>query len=540
MLWPRAAAESGSSRLQAWTQSPRRLTIPVLALAVCFSALCVWILLEARRATEVRAAEVAASLVGSVRSDITRSVENLNLSLEGVVANLQLPGLDRLSPDMRQHVLFDHSSTARYLTSILVVDETGRITLDSRNLTPSPVNLSDRDYFQVHKDSANAGLFISRPFVSRLSGRPLVAFSRRLSHPDGSFAGAVIGAMLQSYLQAMFKESSLGPNGTVTLTRVDGTVLMRWPYREDFIGSNIKRAELFTHFPQTRNGEYESRAVSDRIKRLFVYSQVDDLPLIVVVGQSLDDIYAPWRRQALAIGALMAVLCAVTLMLAAFLNRELTRRSAAEKKLTILATTDGLTGLANRRHFSRTLAYEWRRAMRNGTPVALLMIDADKFKLYNDTYGHQAGDGLLQAIAAAIAANVQRGSDLGARYGGDEFAVLLPDTSLGGAATVAERIRDDLIERCSADELQSGNAQLSIGAACMVPGPKTKHYDLVAATDAALYKAKHLGRNRTELAETEASSLAPEAGADARAGVGAPARIDVEQRAAQAAETGLG
>jgi diguanylate cyclase (GGDEF)-like protein len=514
-----AAARDASGRAR--TQSHHRLTVPVLLLAFCFSALCGWVLLEARRATEARAAEVATSLASSLRSDIARNVESLDLSLQAVVNNLQLPDLVRLSPEMRQHVLFDHSSTARYLTSILVVDETGRITLDSRSLSSSQQNLSDRDYFQVHRDDDSVGLFISRPFVSRLSGRVLVAFSRRLAHPDGSFAGVVIGAMLQSYFQSVFKDISLGPNGTVTLARTDGIVLMRWPYREDFIGSNVKRAELFVHFPHASSGHYESRAVSDGIKRLFVYTQVDDLPLIVVVGQSLDDIFAPWWRQALAIGALMVALCAMTVMLAGFLNRELTRRSAAERKLTILATLDGLTGLGNRRHFNRTLAYEWRRAMRSHAPVALLMIDADNFKLYNDSHGHQAGDKLLQIIATSIGANMKRPSDLGARFGGDEFAVLLPDTSLEDAAALADRIRENLVVHCSADDAPHGDVHLSIGVACLVPGTGGRHQDLVAAADKALYQAKRHGRNRTELAETDAGGLAPDAGADS--GEGNPA-----------------
>lgn len=511
LRWSRAAAEARDTFARAWTQSHHRLTIPVVLLALCFSAVCGWILLEGRRATEVRATEVATSLANSLRSDVANNVETLNRSLGVVINNLKLPGLDRLRPEMRQHVLFNHSPTARYRTSILVVDEAGEITHDSRRLSPPQLNLSDRDYFQVHRDNDSAGLFISRPVVSRFDGRMLVVFSRRLSHPDGSFAGTVLGAMPQDYYQTVFKDISLGTDGTVMLVRSDGVVLMRWPYREDFIGSSIKRSGLFDRFANAPSGDYVSRSVSDGIKRLFVYAQVDDLPLIVVVGQSLDDVLAPWWRQAIAIGALMAALCAVTVMLAASLNRELARRSAAERKLTVLATIDGLTGLANRRHFNRTLAYEWRRAMRSDAPVALLMIDADRFKLYNDSHGHQAGDRLLQAIAASIAANVKRPSDLGARFGGDEFAVLLPDTALGDAATLAERIREDLVLRCDADEIQRGNAQLSIGVASLVPGAEAKHRDLVAAADKALYRAKYLGRNRTELAETDAGSLAPDA-----------------------------
>lgn len=513
LLWSREPKEARDRSGWAWTQSHHRLTISVILLALSFSAVCGWVLLEARRATEVRATEVAASLANSLQADIARNVDLLNLSLEGVMTNLHLPGLDRLSPEMRQLVLFDYSATARHPTSMFVVNATGQITQDSKNLIPPRQDLSDRDYFQFHKDNESTGLFISRPLVSKLNGRSMVAFSRRLSHPDGSFAGVVLTAMLQDHFQALFKDVSLGPNGSVTLARTDGIVLMRWPFRQDFIGSSIKRAELFAHFPKASSGHYESRAVSDGIKRLFVYTQVGNLPLIVVVGQSLDDIFAAWWRQALAIGALMAVLCAVTVMLAAFLHREFERRSAAERKLTILATIDGLTGLANRRHFNRTLGYEWRRAIRSRAPVALLMIDADHFKIYNDSHGHQAGDRLLQAIAASISAHVKRPSDIGARYGGDEFAVLLPETSLGDAAILAERIRQDLVARCSTDELQRGHAQLSIGVASLVPGAETKHRDLVAAADRALYQAKRLGRNRTELAETDTGGLVPDPGA---------------------------
>jgi diguanylate cyclase (GGDEF)-like protein len=512
MLLP-GAAESHPRLAEARTISSRQLTIPVILLAICFSAVCGWILVQSRRAAEAHATEAATSLVGSIRSDIARNVETLNLSLEGVVNNLKLPGLDRLSPEIRRQVLFDHSTTARYLTPVVIVDETGRITDDSRNFNPQQRRVSDRDYFQVHRDNDSVGLFISSPFVGRISGQLLVGFSRRLSHSDGSFAGIVAGALQQDYFKNVFKDTSLGRNGSVTLIRADGIVLMRWPYQENFIGSSARRADLFVHFPGARSGYYESRAVSDGIQRLFVYSQIDDLPLIIVVGQSLDDVFATWWWQALAVGALMAVLCALAVILTIFLSRELARRHAAERKLTILATTDGLTGLANRRHFNRALIYEWRRAMRSRAPVALLMIDADKFKLFNDTYGHLEGDRLLQAIAASIAANVKRPSDLGVRYGGDEFAVLLPDTSLEDAATLAQRIREHLAANSCADDVQRGNAQLSIGVACLVPGAATRYRDLVAAADSALYEAKRLGRNRTEIAETNAGALAPDAGA---------------------------
>ena len=124
-----------------------------------------------------------------------------------------------------------------------------------------------------------------------------------------------------------------------------------------------------------------------------------------------------------------------------FLAREIGRRAEAEEKLEELATTDALTGLKNRRKFDIEIDLEWRRAARNKTPVAVLMIDADHFKAYNDTYGHQAGDQVLVGIAICISDAVRRAGDCPARYGGEEFAVLLPGLSAMEAFTVAETIR---------------------------------------------------------------------------------------------------
>ena len=124
-----------------------------------------------------------------------------------------------------------------------------------------------------------------------------------------------------------------------------------------------------------------------------------------------------------------------------FLAREIGRRADAEDRLEEMATTDSLTGLKNRRKFDSEIDMEWRRAARNGTPVAVLMIDADHFKAYNDTYGHQAGDQVLVGIAICISDAVRRSGDCPARYGGEEFAVLLPGLSAIEAFTIAETIR---------------------------------------------------------------------------------------------------
>jgi diguanylate cyclase (GGDEF)-like protein len=180
--------------------------------------------------------------------------------------------------------------------------------------------------------------------------------------------------------------------------------------------------------------------------------------------------------------------------------RDLTEEKQAQVALQQLATRDGLTGLANRRCFDDTLLAEWTRAMRAGQPLSLLMVDVDHFKAYNDANGHLGGDECLKRIAESVQGEM-RANDLVARYGGEEFAVILPNQSLKGAAIVAERIRRR-VERLQVPAMaahgQAATRQVtvSIGAATALASNEHSASELVAIADAALYRAKHLGRNR--------------------------------------------
>jgi diguanylate cyclase (GGDEF)-like protein len=343
-----------------------------------------------------------------------------------------------------------------------------------------------------------------------MSGRDLIGISRRINHPDGTFAGIAVAILRLEYFQNLFRDISLDPRSSVTLSRIDGTVLMRWPYRVEALGKNIRHTALFEHLAKSRSGHFEASALSDGVQRLVVYRQIGDLPIVVGFGQSTDAIFSQWRRQAIIVGLLMTVLCGVTVALSAFLARELTRRGIAERQLAVLATTDELTGLSNRRHFRDVMQREWQRTMRERSPLSLLMVDVDLFKLYNDHYGHQAGDELLNAVAAAIAGNLKRAGDVGARYGGDEFAVLLPGTPLAGAAALAENIRADYARVLERFSEQRKHCPVSVGVACLVPKLGRDCGELIASADEALYRAKAGGRDRIDLAaapfaETEAA-----------------------------------
>jgi diguanylate cyclase (GGDEF)-like protein len=185
--------------------------------------------------------------------------------------------------------------------------------------------------------------------------------------------------------------------------------------------------------------------------------------------------------------------------------RDMTDEKTAQMALEQLARRDALTGLANRRCFDDTLQAEWARAQRQQQPLSLLMVDVDNFKQYNDAHGHQGGDECLRRIATAVASEM-RTNDLVARYGGEEFAVILPNQSLRGAAIVAERIRRR-VERLNVPNPLAPARQVtvSIGAATALPAAHTEAAELVGIADAALYRAKHMGRNRISLPLTQAA-----------------------------------
>jgi diguanylate cyclase (GGDEF)-like protein len=170
----------------------------------------------------------------------------------------------------------------------------------------------------------------------------------------------------------------------------------------------------------------------------------------------------------------------------------------ANLRLARLATTDGLTGVANRRRFDEMISTEWARACRDGSELSLMIIDVDHFKLFNDAYGHQQGDECLKSVAGALQAALQRSSDFVARYGGEEFVVLLPSTSRDDARTIGERLREQ-VERLAMPHRGSPDGNLvtvSIGAVTAVPEDPAGAESFVAAADGELYRAKREGRNR--------------------------------------------
>jgi diguanylate cyclase (GGDEF)-like protein len=167
------------------------------------------------------------------------------------------------------------------------------------------------------------------------------------------------------------------------------------------------------------------------------------------------------------------------------------------------AMFDHLTGVANRRAFEAAMDREWYRAMRNKRVLSLVIADIDDFKLCNDTHGHAAGDLVLEAVAALLERHVRRGADLVARIGGEEFAIILPDTDLNGAVALAESIRVGVRKVANSYHKEIPEVTMSFGVSSQVPDPSLDAGLLFSRADAAVYQAKGKGKDRVETMDAQ-------------------------------------
>src|SRR3977135_237061 len=445
-----------------WRLSAKLLIASSVVTVIGFSAICASVMLDMRRGEEELARQTLENLASGVDADISRNIELYDLSLRAVVSNMVMPELKEVSRPIQHLILFDHAATAKHFGAIQVFDAEGKLTIDASTLDPISDNRSDEEFFSVHRDQADAGLFISRPMLHR--GADAIVLSRRITGADGSFLGVVAGSIRFSYFHDLFGRLNLGPEDTITVLRHDATVIMRTPFDLDVIGRSLAHVPGVIRALSEPSGSYSGLGALDGVPRLLVWRD-GTKPLVVLVGKPWTSILSLWRTEVTRIAAIMSALIFFVLGVTLFLAREIGRRAQAEDKLEELATTDALTGLRNRRKFDAAIDGEWRRATRQKTPLALLMIDADHFKAYNDSFGHQAGDQMLVGIAICISDSVRRAGDCAARYGGEEFAVLLPGVSAADAVGIAEAIRLK-VEQWSEDPKVT---TVSVGVASMTP-----------------------------------------------------------------------
>ncbi|GJE59443.1 sensor domain-containing diguanylate cyclase [Methylobacterium trifolii] len=484
-----------------WIRSARTWIVLGVLAPVGMLAVSGLMLLDLRKDAYDKADQTSRNLLQVIERDIGRNFEIFDLSLQAIVDNLKAPGVAAATPELRQLILFDRAATAQDMGILFVLDERGDVIIDEGALPPRKGNYADREYFRVHKARPDLGLYIGRPLVSRLTGERMLPFSRRISKADGSFGGIAYGSLKLTYFSRLFDRLGLGQDGAINLYLRDGTRIMRQPYREMDIGANIAHVPAFERFIGARSGSFIGTAGRDKVERHYAFTQVGDLPLILNVALSTREIEAEWREKALVIAAIVLALCGLTIALSLLFGRELRRRGAMEAELSRLSLTDALTGLANRRRFEETVERAWTDRRRGADALALLIVDADHFKRYNDRYGHAIGDEVLKGLARSMSTSVHRPTDLVARVGGEEFAILLPDTDQEGALRVAAKVHDALRSLAvTSAGIEAGSITVSIGLAVSAGSDEGGSEALYRRADAALYEAKAAGRNQTRCA----------------------------------------
>jgi diguanylate cyclase (GGDEF)-like protein len=366
-------------------------------------------------------------------------------------------------------------------------------------------NNGDRAYFRYHREHDDQSIHVGSIVESRTTGDMVIPISRRIQTADGAFAGVALATVPVSYFQSFFKRMAVDDEGVIFLALDNGELLARRPTVAALMTTNLSKGEIFSRYlPESDSGTAVIKSIVDGIERIYAYRRLAGLPIVAAAGVSYEHVFAPWWSYVYQSVALVGSIILALAILGSLLYRQIQQLLVAEyelkiirKELEVIAHTDSLTSLANRRSFDLAIDKEWKRATRNQTSISVILLDIDLFKQYNDRYGHLSGDDCLVHVANLIAANVNRPGDIAARYGGEEFVVLLPDTELAGAVMVAENIRLSL----SNANLQHsaspfGIVTISSGVVSTSRTGEKSPKEFLVEADRLLYAAKSQGRNR--------------------------------------------
>ena len=445
----------------------------------------------------VRAAEQQAQ-------DTVRQADNMLRDLaervehDGVIGDRQA----RLSKLMAQSLM-----NVKALHGLFIFDAQGNWVVTSFSQSVPAKNNGDRAYFIYHRDNADESIHIGSIVDSRTTGDMVIPISRRINDANGKFAGVALATVPVAYFQRFFERLDVDDQGVIFLALDNGDLLARRPTLAALMTTNLTKGDIFSRYlPHSSSGTAVIKSVVDDVERIYAYSRVSGLPIVVAAGVSSEHVFAPWWAYAYrSMGLIGIIICALA-VLGSLLYKQIQQLITAENELNIaraeleiIAETDSLTQLANRRRFDASLQREWGRASRNRSVIAIILLDIDWFKQYNDHYGHLRGDNCLVEVAGLVSNCINRAGDLAARYGGEEFVILLPETDLAGALNVAEKVRlsivNALIEH-SASPL--GNVTVSSGVVA-IDSPQQEGYTVaLKEADRLLYCAKAKGRNRVE------------------------------------------
>ncbi|OQR27733.1 diguanylate cyclase [Pseudomonas sp. Bc-h] len=448
--------------------------------------------------------------------DAVRQVDVLTAELRERVEG---DGLNNIDIPRIRALLDQQTKIMPQLQGLFIYAANGDWVVTNQYITPETANNADREYFNFHRTHPGREIRIGGVVRSRSSRELVIPVSRRLDNPDGSFAGVLLGTIRVSYFLDYYGDFKIDDKGALVLAMRSGDVLVRRPFISPATDQSLAQSEIFTRYlPSSNEGIALVKAVIDGTERLYAYRALESYPLVVEAGLSRESFVGPWRHDLLKTGLVLLVLIAGLSGFGALVLAQLRARIALEKQIRVahqavqdMALTDSLTGLGNRRKLDIALVQEVERARRQGSSIALIMLDVDYFKRFNDRYGHPAGDDCLRNVASAIQQALKRPADLAVRYGGEEFTILLPETNVSGAGQLAEEIlqaiRDLNIEH---PDHPLGIVTASAGVTSGTPTKDaTTPAGMIKSADAFLYAAKNSGRNQwaSELASLNVSPV---------------------------------
>lgn len=481
----------------------------VVFVCVALLATNAWLVVRARAAEDAQIVRANTNLARAVSQQIEGTITLAEHIISGIVFELERADITPDTLQRLQPVLVNHAAAVQAIKGLFIYDAQGRWLVHSEPSANASRNNSDRDYFIHHRDNPSTRTLISGPIVSRSSGEWVIPVSRRINDPDGNFAGVVLITLSVKHLLAVLDRFQIGSQGAIAVFRND-QLLVRRPFVEADMGRRNTGSPLQKSVQASRSGSTEGASTIDGVTRIISFEHLTDYPLFVTVAVGKDEALAEWKAASIYQTVWTVLLCLIIGISGRYLIRSMRRRvlaelqlrsardalSEANERLEHLAQEDGLTGLANRRYFDARLLLGFEQAKASRTPLAVVMVDVDEFKKYNDLYGHLGGDECLRRVAEALRAAVWRSSDLAARYGGEEMVLLLPATDAGGGLEVAERARLAVLGlQIPHAASMLGTVSVSLGVAACVPAPDDTPFDLVRLADAALYRAKQAGRN---------------------------------------------
>ena len=493
----------------------------MLLVAVALISLEAWSRYQARQTDLTDASVAAVNIARAAAEHVESTLQLADAALVDIIEDVEERGIGR-APGL-QGALTARVGRTPALARITVLDAEGLEVIASvtraagregaamlasgASAAATPARAAALDW---HRSNPGAALHLADPVQE--NGIWVLPLSRAIGAGGGALAGVAIATVRLDSFQAYFGEFDIGSDGVFLLALDRGTLVVRRPYRPELTGSDIRRGPVFKLIGEKGANVTAVRlGLQDQTRRTYSVRRVASYPLIVAAALAHHEVLDAWYKSTAAESAVLLLALAVLFKGTRMLLAQLALRDQAEARsrrlqielersnraLRDMAMKDGLTGLSNRRELDSQIDTELARASRAATSLAMVMLDVDHFKLYNDTYGHAAGDACLRSVAQAIDASGRRPGDTAARFGGEEFAILLPTTDLAGARAVAIAVCEavsNLQLPHAASEL--GVVTVSAGVAALRPGPDSLAGELIEAADRGLYMAKSAGRNR--------------------------------------------